>query len=457
MVARSRREEGDRPMDLHTYTGVVEDNYQRLADILLSPDPDASKVQRLLALDLLPAPPIPRGYAIWSEGLLAEAFACFPTVAFPALCEQLRTATANQDTLRLYKALTMWGDRFATALSAWLASETIRLHARAIHGLTLYAKGLNALCDVETPSLESCLHQTNYPELVRFTRDWDLGVAPTALLAGHPRHVLAHQVGTMVVEAADEARRIAMLRCLGRLCVPHHPAPALAATLATLAAEADSRVLEREAIVALCHLDRTQACAYMRQHWLAGVPQRTMAAELLGLVRTSAAFDLLVELMVDPHADTRRKALASLASFASEDVLRVLTAHQDPDPQTQRQLLRSRHELRRRVHHPAAAPRRDPSAIYGISPLVLLAHAPGHAVFTERALSAALPPGLIADSASSRRYAVELGLFERRGDVYRISGMGAAVHWVEGYLQAGVRRYGGQPCDATSVDVDTGA
>ena len=85
MVVRSIGEEGDRPMDVHTYTGVVEDNYQRLADLLLSADPDASKVQRLLALDLLPAPPIPRGYAIWSEGLLAEAFACFPTVAFPAL------------------------------------------------------------------------------------------------------------------------------------------------------------------------------------------------------------------------------------------------------------------------------------------------------------------------------------------------------------------------------------
>jgi len=351
----------------------------------------------------------------------------------------------------------MWGDRFATALSAWLASDTLRWHARAIHGLTLYAKGLNALCDVETPSLETHLHQTNYAELVRVTRDWDLGVAPAALLSGHPRHVLAHQVGTMVVEATDEAHRIAMLRCLGRLCVPHHPAPALAATLATLAAEADSRVLEREAIIALCHLDRTQACAYIRQHWLAGAPQRTMAAELLGLARTSAAFDLLLKLMVDPQADTRRKALASLAAFASEDALRVLTAHQEPDPQTQRQLLRSRQELRRRVHHPAAAPRRGPSAIYGISPLVLLAHAPGQAVFTERALSAALPPGLIADSASSRRYAVELGLFERQGDVYRVSGLGAAVHWVEGYLQAGVRRYGGQPSNATAADVDPGA
>jgi hypothetical protein len=182
----------------------------------------------------------------------------------------------------------------------------------------------------------------------------------------------------------------------------------------------------------------------MRQHWLNGAPQRTMAAELLGLARTSVAFDLLLELMVDPHADTRRKAIASLAAFASEDALHVLNAHQDPDPQTQRQLLRSAHELRRRLHHPAAATWRHQSAIYNISPLVLLAHVPGQAVFTERALSAALAPGLIADVSSSRRYAVELGLFERQGDVYRLSSLGVAVHWVEGYVQAGVRRYGGQ-------------
>jgi len=34
-------------MDLHAYASVVEDNYQRLADILLQRrTPDASKVQR---------------------------------------------------------------------------------------------------------------------------------------------------------------------------------------------------------------------------------------------------------------------------------------------------------------------------------------------------------------------------------------------------------------------------
>ncbi|HEY7489858.1 MAG TPA: hypothetical protein VIH59_01925 [Candidatus Tectomicrobia bacterium] len=438
-------------MELYTYAGVVEDNYQRLADILLSVDSDASKVHRLLALDLIPAPPIPRGYAIWSEGLLAEAFACFPTAAFPALWERLRTATANQDTSRLYKALTMWGDRFATALSAWLESDTLHLQARAIHGLTLYAKGLNALCDAAEPSLEIRLHQTQYPELVRCTRDWDLGVAPAALLSGHPRHALAHQVGTMLMETADEARRIAMLRCLGRLCVPHQPVPDLVDALVTLAAEAHSSTLEREAVIALCHLDRAQACAYMRQHWLAGAPQRTMAAELLGLTRTPAAFALLLELLADPSAATRRKAMASLTAFASADALRVLNAHQDADPQTQRQLLRGRHELRRRLQRPSTAPRRRPSAIYGISPLVLLSQVPGQAVFTERELSAALAPGLLADRASSRRYAVELGLLERQGDVYRLSSLGAAVHWVEDYLQAGVRRYEGQHVDPASA------
>jgi hypothetical protein len=429
-------------MDLHTYASVVEDNYQRLADILLSADPDASKVQRLLAVHFLPVPPIARGYTIWSEGLLAEACACFPTAAFPALFERLRTATANQDTSRLYKALTMWGDRFATALSDWLASDMIRLQARAIHGLTLYAKGLNAWCDAEAPSRESHLHQTHYPELVRFTRDWDLGVAPPALLSGYPRHALLRQLGTMVVEATDEAQRIAMLRCLGRLGVPHQPVPDLVDAIATLALEADSRLLEREAVIALCHLDRAQACAYMRQHWLDRESQRTMAAELLGLARTPAAFEILLALMADPRAETRRKAMASLASFASEDALRVLNARQDSDPQTQRQLLRSRHEIRRRVHRQSASSRRRPSTVYGISPLVLLSYAPGQAVFTERELSAALAPGLIADMASSRRYAVELGLFERQGDVYRLSSLGAALHWVEGYLQAGLRRYG---------------
>ena len=45
------------------------------------------------------------------------------------------------------------------------------------------------------------------------------------------------------------------------------------------------------------------------------------------------------------------------------------------------------------------------------------------------------------DVSSSRRYAVELGLLERHADVYRLSGMGTAIHWVETYLQEGLRRF----------------
>jgi hypothetical protein len=56
-------------------------------------------------------------------------------------------------------------------------------------------------------------------------------------------------------------------------------------------------------------------------------------------------------------------------------------------------------------------------------------------------LTASLPPELIADISSSRRYAVELGLLERRTDLYRLSGMGAAVHWVESYVQDGLNRF----------------
>ena len=438
-------------MDLETYARVVEENYQRLADILLSSHPDISKIQRLLAIDLLPTPPMKRGYAIWSEGLLAEAFAGLPTSAFPALLECLRTATDNQDTSRLYKALTMWGDRFATALSDWLYSDTIRLQDCAIYGLTLYAKGLNALCDAETPSVESRLHQTHYPEFARFTRDWELGVAPAALLSGHPRQALSQQLGKMLTDAVDDAQRIAMLRCIGRLRAPHQPAPGLADTISRLASDATSRTLEREAVIALCYLDRAHASEYIRQHWLQGEPQRTMAAEILGLVRTDTAFEMLQELMADPSAETRRKAIASIESFESTDALRVLHTRQDADAKTQRQLLRSRNQLKRRLQCTSSSTRRSPSAIYSISPLVLLSQAPGKPIFTERELSDAIAPGLIADISSSRRYAVELGLLQRQGDVYRLSSMGTAVHWVEGYLQAGLERYASQPSDRQAL------
>ena len=442
-------------MDLATYASVIEENYQRLADILLSEDSDASKVQRLLSIDLLPAPPIKRDYAIWSEGLLAEAFACFPTPAFPALLERLSTATDNQDTSRLYKALTMWGDRFATALSDWLYSDTIRLQDRAIYGLTLYAKALNALCDAATPSVETRLHQTHYSELARFTRDWELGVAPAARLSGHPRHALAQQLGKMLVDVSDDAQRIAMLRCIGRLRNPYQPTPELVDTITDLASDAASRTLEREAAIALCHLDRAHASEYIRQRWLHEEPQRNMAAELLGLARTPAAFEMLQELMADPSAEIRRKAISSIESFVSNDALQILNAHQDPDQKTQRQLLRSRSQLKRQLQRKSRATGRGQGAIYSISPLVLLSQAPGRPVFTERELSAAITPGLIGDISSSRRYAVELGLLQRQGDVYRLSGMGTAAHWVEGYLQAGLDRYAGQLSSAIATDLAT--
>jgi hypothetical protein len=443
-------------MELETYASVVEENYQRLADILLSSASDAAKVQRLLSIDLLPAPPMKRGYAIWSEGLLAEAFACFSTSAFPALLERLRVATDSQNTSRLYKALTMWGDPFATALSDWLYSDTIRLQNCAIYGLTLYAKSLNALCDAETPSVETRLHQTHYPELARFTRDWELGMAPAACLSGHPRQALSRQLGKMLADTSEDAQRIALLRCIGRLRAPHQPAPDLADAITAIASDAASRTLEREAVLALCHLDRARASEYIRQRWLHEEPHRHMAAEILGLVRTRAAFEMLQELMVAPGAETRRKAIASIESFESDDALRVLNVHQDPDQKTQRQLLRSRNHLRRRLQRTSGSAPRGDSAIYSISPLVLLSQAPGKPVFREEELSAAIAPCLIADISSSRRYAVELGLLERQGDVYRLSGMGAAAHWVERYLQAGLDRYAGQTFDAISAGLATG-
>ncbi len=71
----------------------------------------------------------------------------------------------------------------------------------------------------------------------------------------------------------------------------------------------------------------------------------------------------------------------------------------------------------------------------------MLAQSPAKPVFSERALTVAIAPELIADISSSRRYAVELGLFERRTDLYRLSSLGAAVHWVESYVQEGLKRF----------------
>lgn len=69
-------------MELEKYAQAVEENYQSLADILLDASSDALVVERLLSLDFLTVPPMKRGYAIWSEGIWAEAMACFPPLRF---------------------------------------------------------------------------------------------------------------------------------------------------------------------------------------------------------------------------------------------------------------------------------------------------------------------------------------------------------------------------------------
>jgi HEAT repeat protein len=431
-------------MELENYAQAVEDNYQHLADILLDSTSSSSAVEHLLSIEWAPVPPMKRGYAIWSEGIWSEALACFPTDAFPCLLEVLQTAPDDRDLSLVYKALTMWGDRFAAALSDWLHTSDDRLRGRAIHGLTLYGELLNTLCDADTPSVDKQLHRENYPELTRMRREWEIGIAPPAMLAGTPRLMLSQQLTHLLTGASNDAQQIAILRCLRRL--GSSPLASIAdATepIVAAAAAAASRTLEREAVVALCYLARDRATAYMRQHWCQDEQQRHMAAELLGLARTETAFEMLRELLGDPNAETRRKAIASIESFETTAALDVLNALQESDRKTHRQLLRSRNQLKRRLQkrrNPVKA-RSGRSAIYAISPLVLLSQAPAQPVFSERALTASVAPELIADISSSRRYAVELGLLERRTDLYRLSSMGAAVHWVESYVQDGLSRF----------------
>jgi hypothetical protein len=338
----------------------------------------------------------------------------------------------------------MWGDRSANVLSDWLEASDERLQCRAIYGLALYGELLNTLCDTAARSIEKQLHLDNYPELVRMKRDWEIGIAPLARLDGTPRSTLAQQLTHLLCRTLSDGQQIAILRCLRRL--GSRPAAAVAdvaeAVVATATA-ATSGTLEREAVIALCYLAGDRAVAYMRKRWRQDEQKRLAAAEILGLVRTEAAFVLLRELLADPHADTRRKAIASMESFETADALDVLNAVQEADRKTHRQLLRSRNQLKRRLQRhlqPIKTPAK-PGAIYTISPLVLLSQAPTKPVFSERALTAAVAPELIADISSSRRYAVELGLLERRTDLYRLSGMGTAVHWVESYVQDGLSRF----------------
>ena len=121
-------------MELETYAQAVEDNYQRLADILLDSTSPASAVERLLSIAWTPAPPMKRAYAIWSEGIWAEALACFPSESFPRLLHVLQTAPDGQPLAPIYKALTMWGDRFAAVLLDWLRASDDRLQAAPFTG-----------------------------------------------------------------------------------------------------------------------------------------------------------------------------------------------------------------------------------------------------------------------------------------------------------------------------------
>ncbi|ETX01952.1 MAG: hypothetical protein ETSY2_36420 [Candidatus Entotheonella gemina] len=435
-------------MELETYSQAVEDNYQQLADILLDSASSASAVERLLSLEWVPVPPMKRGYAIWSEGIWAEALACFPADAFPRLLDVLRTAPGDKDLSLIYKALTMWGDRFATGLSDWLHTSDARLQGRAIHGLTLYGELLNTLCDADGPSIDKRLHHANYPELARLRRDWEIGIAPSAMLAGAPRLALTQQLTQQLTDATNDAQQIAILRCLRRL-VSSASAPMadVAEHIVATATVAASGTVEREAVIALCYLARDRAAAYMRKHWGQDEQRRHMAAEILGLARTESAFEMLRDLLADPNAETRRKAIASMESFESAEALDVLNTLEESDRKTHRQLLRSRNQLKRRMQRRLNPVKMRTDAIYTISPLVLLSQVPAKPVFSERALSASIPPELIADIPSSRRYAVELGLFERRTDLYRLSSMGAAVHWVESYVQEGLARFAARDGD----------
>ena len=431
-------------MELEIYAQAVEDNYQHLADILLDSPSAASALERLLSIEWTPVPPMKRAYAIWSAGIWAEVLACFPTEAFPRLLHALKSTPDDRNLSRIYKALTMWGDRFALVLSDWLYASDDRLRGRAIQGVALYGELLNTFCDANGSSLDQQLHRDNYPELARMRRDWEIGVAPPTRLTGAPRLTLSESLARLLVDAADETQQIAILRGLRRLgSRPEASITNAPAAIVAVATAAASRTVEREAIIALCYVARDQAADYMAQYWRENEQKRQMAAEILGLARTETAFAMLRELLGDANADTRRKAIASMEAFETEEALDILEVLQEPDRKTHRQLLRSRNQIKRRLQRRrrTAGATRKQSAVYDISPLALLSQAPARAVFSERALSAAVDAALIADLASSRRYAVELGLFERRTDLYRLSGMGAAVHWVEAYVRDGLSRF----------------
>ncbi|MBI1926835.1 HEAT repeat domain-containing protein [Candidatus Poribacteria bacterium] len=435
-------------MELWKYASAVEANYQKLAEIFLNPADESGRVERLLSFHLAPVPKVKSWYTIWSEGILAEAFACLPKPAFPRLLEALRTAYADDGLFLIFKGLTMWGDNFAEALSDWLDEADARLQQRAIHGLTLYAKLLHTFCDSETPSIEKWLQHENYPELVLFMRWQELGAPPASSLLGAPRPKLLQQLSHLLYGFSDESQQIAILRCLWQL----HDSAGRAITggwlstvtekIAEIAQNAESRTLEREAVIALCHLDCERGSEHIRQHWFQEMQRRSMAAEVLGIIRTETAFEMLREFVTDENPETRRKAISSIESFESDQALTVLNSLEENHKKVHRQLLHSQSQLKRKLQNRLSPPgKKRPSAIYSISPLALLRCVPLKPIFSEQELNASVEPEIIADVSSSRRYAVELGLLERRGDIYRLSEMGTVVHWIETFLQEGLKRF----------------
>jgi hypothetical protein len=428
-------------MDFLEHTRAVAANYQRFAEILLSNESGLSKVNRLLALNLTPVPEIKRqGYSIGSEGIWAEAFACFPEFSFPRLLETARGGDASIAEPILLKSLSMWGDVFAEVLSDWVADADPEIRRKGINGLTLYARQLEVFCDPETPTTETRLQRENYPELVWLMREREIGAPPVRLLTGTQRRRWLALLAKRLEADLNEQEQILTLRRLWQLYQPVMPRDWLDATtehIGAIAEKTASRTLEREAIIALRRLDADFALEHIRRHWLKDAQRRNMAAEALGLFRTEAAFQMLKELVIDENPETRRKAVSSLESFDSTLALPLLDSLRDAHKDVQRQILRTRSKFTRKFRG-----ERRQSSLYFISPLALLRRVPMKPIFSEQELNAQIEPELIADVSSSRRYAVELGLLERRGDTYRLSKIGAVIHWVESFLREGLEQFG---------------
>ena len=328
---------------------------------------------------------------------------------------------------------------------------TPKWHTRlkVLHGLSLYARQLQIFSVPEVETTEKRLQRENYPELVRFMRGYDerseipgieeVGAPPAPSFSGRPLFELCY----LLCNDSDEPEQIATLRCLWQLhasktghTMPQKWLLGVIERIAEVAKNALSRTIEREAVIALCHLKCERGSEYIRAHWLQDPQRRSMAAEVLGIIRTEGAFQMLKELVTDAAPEARRKAISSLESFEPVQTLAVLNSLTDNDKKVHRQILRSRIKLTRKPRH-----KKRESGLYFISPLALLRRVPRKPIFSEQELNAQIEPEIIADVASLRRYAVELGLLERRGDTYRLSKSGTLIHWVETFLQGGPERF----------------